>query len=103
VGKTTSFILSVTFTFTALPLSEPNHTVKTTPVGPVAGGIMGCFLVLALGVYCYRHHIHRNSHQYITNLPENPNRMSHYYEEETEPSDEPGSGKLLSRCNLIVC
>lgn len=26
-----------------------------TPVGPVAGGIMGCFIVLALGIYCYRH------------------------------------------------
>ena len=27
---------------------------KSMPVGPVAGGIMGCFLLLALAVYCYR-------------------------------------------------
>ncbi|XP_061168196.1 VWFA and cache domain-containing protein 1-like [Saccostrea echinata] len=67
--------------------------MKSTPVGPVAGGIMGCFLVLALGVYCYRHHIHRNSHQYISNLPENQNRMSHFYEEEPhEPADDIATG-----------
>ena len=38
--------------------------LRTTPVGPVAGGIMGVFLVLALGVYCYRHHAHRTSPHY---------------------------------------
>uniref|UniRef100_A0A2C9LCW0 Uncharacterized protein n=1 Tax=Biomphalaria glabrata TaxID=6526 RepID=A0A2C9LCW0_BIOGL len=38
--------------------------VKSTPVGPVAGGIMGCFLLLALGVYCYRHHVHRSGTRY---------------------------------------
>jgi len=34
---------------------------KSTPVGPVAGGIMGCFLLLALGIYCYRCYSHRHS------------------------------------------
>lgn len=79
--------------------------MKSTPVGPVAGGIMGCFLVLALGVYCYRHHIHRNSHQYITNLPENQNRMSHFYEEEPhEPADDVPAGqfKLLESSIRII-
>ncbi|XP_060082073.1 VWFA and cache domain-containing protein 1-like [Ylistrum balloti] len=77
----------------ALLYTDPPPQVKSAPVGPVAGGIMGCFLVLALGVYCYRHHIHRDSHQYITSLPDNPNRMSQYYEaEEVEPTDDPGSG-----------
>ncbi|XP_055956054.1 VWFA and cache domain-containing protein 1 [Patella vulgata] len=69
-------------------------TVKSTPVGPVAGGIMGCFLILALGVYCYRHHVHRNTHQYISSMPDATNRMSHYYNEpeDQEPVEEPGSG-----------
>ncbi|XP_064604512.1 VWFA and cache domain-containing protein 1-like [Liolophura sinensis] len=73
---------------------EESIVVKTTPVGPVAGGIMGCFLVLALGVYCYRHHVHRNNRQYITTIQENPNRMSHYYNEpeDFEIHEEPGTG-----------
>ena len=83
--------------FPAAPREEEPLTFKSTPVGPVAGGIMGCFLVLALGVYCYRHHVHRNSHQYISNLPEQPGiRMSHFdgKPDEDEISEEPGpSGK----------
>lgn len=72
-------------------------TIKSTPVGPVAGGIMGCFLVLALGVYCYRHHIHRNSHQYISTLPENQNRMSHYYDQdEQDQVEDPRAGNYKS-------
>ena len=68
-------------------------TMKSTPVGPVAGGIMGCFLLLALGVYCYRHHIHRHSHQYVSTLPDNPHRNSHYYEDEPEPTDDTTAGE----------
>ena len=70
---------------------------KTTPVGPVAGGIMGCFLVLALGVYCYRHRIHRNSLQYISTLPENQNRHSNFYEgDDLDQAEDNGYG-------LFVC
>lgn len=80
----------------AMANQEKPMPMKSTPVGPVAGGIMGCFLVLALGVYCYRHHIHRSSHQYINNLPENQNRMSHFYEEEPpEPTDDIAAGNQL--------
>jgi hypothetical protein len=47
-----------------------------------------------MGVYCYRHHIHRNSHQYISNLQENPNRTSNFYDtDDIDPIDEPGTGK----------
>lgn len=84
--------------FYILALSEtPNEeSSRSTPVGPVAGGIMGCFLVLALSVYCYRHRIHRNSHQYISTLPENQNRISNYYEtDDIDPVEEPGNGRLL--------
>jgi len=42
---------------------------KSTPVGPVAGGIMGCFLLLALGVYCYRCYSHRHSRHCNGSLP----------------------------------
>ncbi|ESO86641.1 hypothetical protein LOTGIDRAFT_128750, partial [Lottia gigantea] len=77
------------------------YLLKSTPVGPVAGGIMGCFLILALGVYCYRHHVHRNTHQYISSMPDGNNRMSHYYNEpeDIEPADEPSSGKPLLQCH----
>lgn len=69
-------------------------STKSAPVGPVAGGIMGCFLMLALGVYCYRHRVHRNSLQYISTLPENQNRHSQFYEtEEIEPMEDNGNGK----------
>lgn len=69
-------------------------SAKSAPVGPVAGGIMGCFLMLALGVYCYRHRVHRNSLQYISTLPENQNRHSQFYEtEEIEPMEDNGNGK----------
>lgn len=74
--------------------TEQTNT-KTTPVGPVAGGIMGCFLVLAMGVYCYRHHIHRTNHQYITTLQENTNRTSNFYDtDDIDPIDEPGTGNI---------
>ena len=77
----------------AMAQNSDQTNTKTTPVGPVAGGIMGCFLVLAMGVYCYRHHIHRNSHQYISNLQENPNRTSNFYDtDDIDPIDEPGTG-----------
>ena len=68
------------------PFHFPLHTgkqsgvspvFKSTPVGPVAGGIMGCFLILALGVYCYRHHVHRSgSHHYMQNNHDNQLRVS---------------------------
>lgn len=90
------------FSYLAMANQENPVPMKSTPVGPVAGGIMGCFLVLALGVYCYRHHIHRSSHQYINNLPENQNRMSHFYEEEPpEPADDIAAG--LWCYSIIFC
>lgn len=42
--------------------------IKSAPVGPVAGGIMGCIMVLVLVVYAYRHQIHRRSHQHMSPL-----------------------------------
>ena len=44
------------------------HGVRSAPVGPVAGGILGCFLVLAVAVYCYRHHVtqSRYAHAYLS-------------------------------------
>ena len=42
---------------------------KSMPVGPVAGGIMACLLLLALAVYCYRCHTRRRSHRCNGSLP----------------------------------
>ncbi|CAB1332223.1 unnamed protein product [Coregonus sp. 'balchen'] len=44
------------------------NMMKSAPVGPVAGGIMGCIMVLVLAVYAYRHQIHRRSHQHMSPL-----------------------------------
>lgn len=44
------------------------NMIKSAPVGPVAGGIMGCIMVLVLAVYAYRHQIHRRSHQHMSPL-----------------------------------
>lgn len=44
------------------------NMIKSAPVGPVAGGIMGCIMVLVLVVYAYRHQIHRRSHQHMSPL-----------------------------------
>ncbi|XP_030228638.1 VWFA and cache domain-containing protein 1 isoform X2 [Gadus morhua] len=44
------------------------NMIKSAPVGPVAGGIMGCIMVLVLAVYGYRHQIHRRSHQHMSPL-----------------------------------
>ena len=70
---------------------------RTTPVGPVAGGIMGCFLLLALGVYCYRHHMHRPHHQYITASPDNNVHMARLEQEpeDLDSPDDPSRGELL--------
>ncbi len=61
---------------------------------------MGCFLVLALGIYCYRHHVHRHSHHYISTLPgeQGGMRMTHMDggPEEDEPSEEAGPSGMLS-------
>ena len=99
-----SIVISL-LTLTALQEAVELTTSRSTPVGPVAGGIMGCFLVLALSVYCYRHRIHRNSHQYISTLPENQNRMSHYYDtDDIDPVEDPGNGMLLlTLCILMDC
>ena len=49
--------------------------MTSTPVGPVAGGIMACFLVLALAVYCYRHHVSRSHHETYIDRYNNEGRL----------------------------
>ena len=72
---------------------EKPYSTQGAPVGPVAGGIMACFLVLALGVYCYCHRVHRSTHQYMS-TPDTQYRMGmeeHF--EELDP-DIDGGGHL---------
>ncbi|CAL4111949.1 unnamed protein product, partial [Meganyctiphanes norvegica] len=44
-----------------LPISDKNPGYGSTPIGPVAGGIMAVFLIVAIAVYCYRQHVGSNS------------------------------------------
>ncbi|XP_022246418.1 VWFA and cache domain-containing protein 1-like isoform X1 [Limulus polyphemus] len=68
-----------------LPLEEM-LTIKSTPVGPVAGGIMACFLVLALTFYCYRHHVQRGtSSHYMPSAPNTTFPMAQLDNEPEEP------------------
>jgi hypothetical protein len=52
-----------------LPSDDQALLNRSMPVGPVAGGIMGFFLLLALGLYCYRHHARGHSHSCNGSLP----------------------------------
>ena len=80
-----------------LAMHDEQLSVRATPVGPVAGAFMGCFLVLALGVYCYKHHVHRNSHQYMTSSHDT-HRGSQLDNDMDEPDtlEEPGNIVLAS-------
>ncbi|XP_069955899.1 VWFA and cache domain-containing protein 1 isoform X2 [Cherax quadricarinatus] len=40
-----------------LPHSDNTHGASGNPIGPVAGGIMAVFMVVAVAVYCYRQHV----------------------------------------------
>lgn len=53
------------------------NMIKSAPVGPVAGGIMGCIMVLVLAVYAYRHQIHRRSHQHMSPLAAQGELINH--------------------------
>jgi len=57
------------WTLTAAADADEALLSKSMPVGPVAGGIMGCFLLLALAVYCYRCYSRRRSHHCDGSLP----------------------------------
>uniref|UniRef100_A0A8C9W668 VWFA and cache domain-containing protein 1 n=1 Tax=Scleropages formosus TaxID=113540 RepID=A0A8C9W668_SCLFO len=65
-------------------------TMKSAPVGPVAGGILGCIMVLVLAIYAYRHQIHRRRHQHMSPLAvqEMSVRMSSLDNEREEDSHE---------------
>ncbi|KAK3866357.1 hypothetical protein Pcinc_028108 [Petrolisthes cinctipes] len=40
-----------------LPHSDNTHGESGNPIGPVAGGIMAVFMMVAVAVYCYRQHV----------------------------------------------
>ncbi|XP_071548411.1 VWFA and cache domain-containing protein 1 [Panulirus ornatus] len=49
-----------------LPHLDNTHGGSGNPIGPVAGGIMAVFLVVALAVYCYRQHVGGSSRSLYT-------------------------------------
>ena len=70
--------------------SDDYLPMTSAPVGPVAGLIMICFVMLALSVYCYRYHSSRNGPHYITSIADNVGQHSHFDNEydDTEPQEE---------------
>ena len=75
-------------------------SVSSTPIGPVAGGMMGCFLVLALAIYWYKHHVHSsNGPHYVSTIQVADGdiplpTLDHDTDHDPDISDEPTSGKF---------
>ncbi|XP_030874640.1 VWFA and cache domain-containing protein 1 [Leptonychotes weddellii] len=81
------------------------NMIKSAPVGPVAGGIMGCIMVLVLAVYAYRHQIHRRSHQHMSPLAaqEMSVRMSSLENDRDERDDESREDRgIISNTRFIA-
>ncbi|KAM8889913.1 VWFA and cache domain-containing protein 1 [Synchiropus picturatus] len=81
------------------------NMIKSVPVGPVAGGIMGCIMVLVLAVYAYRHQIHRRSHQHMSPLAaqEMSVRMSNLDNERDERDDDSHEDRgIISNTRFIA-
>lgn len=77
-------------------------TLKSSPVGPVAGAFIFLFIGAAFVVYCYRNHLRSNSSHFGSSTPDETNfRMTQLNNEpdETEPFQEPiNSGKYFLMC-----
>uniref|UniRef100_A0A3B4AXJ2 Uncharacterized protein n=1 Tax=Periophthalmus magnuspinnatus TaxID=409849 RepID=A0A3B4AXJ2_9GOBI len=83
----------------------PLNMIKSAPVGPVAGGIMGCIMVLVLAVYAYRHQIHRRSHQHMSPLAaqEMSVRMSNLDNERDERDEDSHEDRgIMSNTRFIA-
>ncbi|XP_015234155.1 PREDICTED: VWFA and cache domain-containing protein 1 [Cyprinodon variegatus] len=83
----------------------PLNMIKSAPVGPVAGGIMGCIMVLVLAVYAYRHQIHRRSHQHMSPLAaqEMSVRMSNLDNERDERDEDSHEDRgIISNTRFIA-
>ncbi|OWK04668.1 hypothetical protein Celaphus_00002463, partial [Cervus elaphus hippelaphus] len=81
------------------------NMIKSAPVGPVAGGIMGCIMVLVLAVYAYRHQIHRRSHQHMSPLAaqEMSVRMSNLENDRDERDDDSHDDRgIISNTRFIA-
>ncbi|XP_047231109.1 VWFA and cache domain-containing protein 1 [Girardinichthys multiradiatus] len=81
------------------------NMIKSAPVGPVAGGIMGCIMVLVLAVYAYRHQIHRRSHQHMSPLAaqEMSVRMSNLDNERDERDEDSHEDRgIISNTRFIA-
>ncbi|XP_066955648.1 VWFA and cache domain-containing protein 1 [Macrobrachium rosenbergii] len=72
-----------------LPHSDNTHGGSGSPIGPVAGGIMAVFLVVALAVYCYRQHVGGSSRSLYTpaNFQSRPHQHPIYQPEPTHEID----------------
>ena len=71
---------------------------KSMPVGPVAGGVMGCFVLLALAVYCYRCYSRRRSRHCDGSLPGD----AHLHDSTVDFEDLDAKDGILSHIHSIL-
>lgn len=90
----------VRFIFTDHLKDDP-VTFKSMPVGPVAGGIMGGFLLLALGIYCHRHRVCQHSRHYTASLPDGQLRDSNN-ENDFDDLDDLHNGSWMSLIEQLI-
>uniref|UniRef100_A0A0N7ZCW3 VWFA domain-containing protein n=1 Tax=Scylla olivacea TaxID=85551 RepID=A0A0N7ZCW3_SCYOL len=83
-----------------LPHSDNTHGDSGNPIGPVAGGVMAVFLVIAVAVYCYRQHVGSSSNSLYTPASLQP-RPSIYQSQPAHDIDA-GDDDLLDVCGVGV-
>ncbi|CAD5113890.1 DgyrCDS3050 [Dimorphilus gyrociliatus] len=78
--------------------------IETTPIGPIAGGIMGLLLAFALIVYCVRHQSNRHEMQYISTCsdPQQSLRMSHIEQDLDDLEDSGNHYSAHTNTMLII-
>ncbi|XP_064477328.1 VWFA and cache domain-containing protein 1-like [Ornithodoros turicata] len=80
--------------------SEELLTAKSTALGPVAGVLIGCFLLMAVMVYCYRNRVGRNTSAHYGMASRcGPLPMAHLYNE-SDDADGHGASSPVVPLNL---
>ncbi|XP_006825614.1 VWFA and cache domain-containing protein 1-like [Saccoglossus kowalevskii] len=97
IGASTPYADQIILSDEAMPA-----LIQSAPVGPVAGGIMGCILVLGLIMYVYRQHVQRLRRAEFSHTPETSVRMSQLDNERDHDEDPPDEQRTVGHTNIII-